>query len=181
MMGRMIIVKLQPNQDVTEALERAIYDAGMTAATVCGAVGSLVEAIIELASVCSYEGGMPEDAHMFVNPRRFKDLNLAAEAGRLGRREVKSVGGHIGYSPVLPAKGDLAMDQFRRTYALYGKYGMDYHASFAFGERSLTNVNQLLFDRDERLHAQFFEKPRLTDAAFSANEPQTAVALQRFL
>ena len=58
-------------------------------------------------------------------------------------------GGHIGYSPVLPAKGDLAMDQFHRTLALYKKYGMDYHASFAFGERSLTNVNQLLFDRDD--------------------------------
>ncbi|NBC35422.1 FAD-binding protein [Novosphingobium sp. FSY-8] len=58
-------------------------------------------------------------------------------------------GGHVGYSPVLPMKGDLAMDQFRRTYALYQQYGMDYHASFAFGERSITNVNQLLFDRDD--------------------------------
>jgi len=57
MMGRMIIVKLQPNQDVTEALERAIYDAGMTAATVCGAVGSLVEAIIERDGVLAKISG----------------------------------------------------------------------------------------------------------------------------
>jgi 4-cresol dehydrogenase (hydroxylating) len=39
---------------------------------------------------------------------------------------------------------------------------MDYHASFAFGERSLTNVNQLLFDRDDadmmgRVDAMFRE------------------------
>jgi predicted DNA-binding protein with PD1-like motif len=47
MMGRIILLKLQPNQDVTEALERAIRDAGMTTARICGAVGSLVEAIIE--------------------------------------------------------------------------------------------------------------------------------------
>lgn len=58
-------------------------------------------------------------------------------------------GGHKGYSPVLPPRGDLAMDQFRRTYALYQKYGLDYHASFAMGQRSLTNVNQLLFHRDD--------------------------------
>jgi 4-cresol dehydrogenase (hydroxylating) flavoprotein subunit len=57
-------------------------------------------------------------------------------------------GGHVGYSPVLPPSGDLAMDQFKRTYDLYQKYGMDYHASFAMSERSLVNVNQLLYDKD---------------------------------
>jgi 4-cresol dehydrogenase (hydroxylating) len=41
------------------------------------------------------------------------------------------------------------MDQFKRTYALYQKYGMDYHASFAMSERSLVNVNQLLYDKDD--------------------------------
>lgn len=58
-------------------------------------------------------------------------------------------GGHVGYSPVLPPRGDLAMDQFKRTYVLYQKYGMDYHASFAMSERSLVNVNQLLYDKDD--------------------------------
>jgi 4-cresol dehydrogenase (hydroxylating) len=57
-------------------------------------------------------------------------------------------GGHVGYSPVLPPRGDLAMDQFKRTYDLYQKYGMDYHASFAMSERSLVNVNQILYDKD---------------------------------
>jgi len=57
-------------------------------------------------------------------------------------------GGHIGYSPVLPPSGDLAMAQFKRTYDLYQRFGMDYHASFAMGERSLTNVNQILFNRN---------------------------------
>jgi 4-cresol dehydrogenase (hydroxylating) len=97
--------------------------------------------------------GKPEGSPFSGVPISFPLANANWHGGR---------GGHVGYSPVLPAKGDLAMDQFRRTYALYEKYGMDYHASFAFGERSLTNVNQLLFDRDDpdmmgRVDAMFQE------------------------
>jgi uncharacterized protein len=46
-MGRTVLVKLQPNQDVTQALETAVRDVGMTSARIRGAVGSLVEAVIE--------------------------------------------------------------------------------------------------------------------------------------
>jgi 4-cresol dehydrogenase (hydroxylating) len=38
-------------------------------------------------------------------------------------------GGHIGFSPVLPQSGRLAMEQFRRTYQRYREFGMDYQAS----------------------------------------------------
>ena len=85
------------------------------------------------------KGDPPEGSPMAGVPVTFPLANANWHGGR---------GGHIGYSPVLPPRGDLAMDQFRRTHALYEKYGMDYHASFAMGERSLTNVNQILFDRD---------------------------------
>ncbi len=59
------------------------------------------------------------------------------------------VGGHVGFSPVLPQTGKLAMDQFHATYARYKEFGMDYQASFAFGERHLINVNTVLFNRDD--------------------------------
>jgi 4-cresol dehydrogenase (hydroxylating) len=85
------------------------------------------------------KGDPPEGSPFSGVPVSFPLANANWHGGR---------GGHIGYSPVLPPKGDLALDQFRRTHALYAKYGMDYHASFAVGERSLTNVNQVLFDRD---------------------------------
>ena len=85
-------------------------------------------------------GDRPEGSPMTGVPVSFPLANANWHGGR---------GGHIGYSPVLPARGDLAMAQFRRTYARYGEFGMDYHASFAMGERSLTNVNQLLFDKDD--------------------------------
>ena len=58
-------------------------------------------------------------------------------------------GGHIGFSPVLPQDGDAALAQFARTYARYQEYGMDYQGSFAFGERHLTNVNAMVFNKDD--------------------------------
>ena len=84
-------------------------------------------------------GDPPEGSPVTGVPVSFPLANANWHGGR---------GGHIGYSPVLPPRGDLAMDQFKRTYALYQKYGMDYHASFAMSERSLVNVNQLLYDKD---------------------------------
>jgi 4-cresol dehydrogenase (hydroxylating) len=58
-------------------------------------------------------------------------------------------GGHVGFSPVLPQSGSAAMAQFRRTYERYKQFGMDYQASFAFGERHLINVNAILLDKDD--------------------------------
>ena len=58
-------------------------------------------------------------------------------------------GGHIGFSPILPQSGARALEQFRRTYARYKEYGMDYQASFAFGERHLINVNAVLLNKDD--------------------------------
>jgi 4-cresol dehydrogenase (hydroxylating) flavoprotein subunit len=84
-------------------------------------------------------GDPPEGSPVTGVPVSFPLANANWHGGR---------GGHVGYSPVLPPQGDLAMDQFKRTYALYQKYGMDYHASFAMSERSLVNVNQLLYDKD---------------------------------
>ncbi len=41
------------------------------------------------------------------------------------------------------------MDQFQRTYNRYKEFGMDYHGSFSMGERNITNVNQVLFNKDD--------------------------------
>jgi 4-cresol dehydrogenase (hydroxylating) len=58
-------------------------------------------------------------------------------------------GGHIGFSPILPQSGRLAVEQFQRTYQRYREFGMDYQASFALGERHLVNVNAILFNKDD--------------------------------
>ena len=58
-------------------------------------------------------------------------------------------GGHIGFSPIIPQDGTKALEQFQRTYARYKEYGMDYQGSFAFGERHLTNVNAMIFNKDD--------------------------------
>ena len=57
-------------------------------------------------------------------------------------------GGHMGFSPVLPVSGSLALKYFKRNYELFNQHGFDYHPSFAIGERSMNNVNQLLYDQD---------------------------------
>jgi 4-cresol dehydrogenase (hydroxylating) len=58
-------------------------------------------------------------------------------------------GAHIDFSPVLPQTGAAAMEQFRRTYALHNEYGIDYHPGFNLGERHLTNINAIMFDKDD--------------------------------
>ncbi len=58
-------------------------------------------------------------------------------------------GGHIGFSPIIPQDGSAALAQFKRTYARYQEWGVDYQGSFAFGERHLTNVNAMIFNKDD--------------------------------
>lgn len=58
-------------------------------------------------------------------------------------------GGHIGFSPIIEQDGTKALEQFKRTYARYQEFGMDYQGSFAFGERHLTNVNAMIFNKDD--------------------------------
>jgi 4-cresol dehydrogenase (hydroxylating) len=77
-------------------------------------------------------------------------------------------GAHIGFSPILPPRADKALAQFHRTLKRYEEFGFDYHGSFALGERFITNVNQLLFDRDDPemvKHTQELFKVLLADAA----------------
>ena len=91
--------------------------------------------------VTRWKQGMPLEPTPFQGfPVTFPLANAAWHGGR---------GGHIGYSPVLPSNGRAAMDQFRRTYNRYQEYGMDYHGSFSMSERSITNVNQVLFNKDD--------------------------------
>lgn len=58
-------------------------------------------------------------------------------------------GGHVSFSPVLPQSGAAAMEQFKRTWKRYDEFGIDFHPGFNLGERHLTNVNQIMFDRDD--------------------------------
>jgi predicted DNA-binding protein with PD1-like motif len=59
--GRLALIRLKPNEDLVEGLEAACAEAGITAAVVRSAVGSLVDAVLgygsgESAGVTSVEG-----------------------------------------------------------------------------------------------------------------------------
>ncbi len=58
-------------------------------------------------------------------------------------------GGHIGFSPVLPSSGRLALEQYRRTKARCEEFGVDGQSSFVLGERFALNVNSVLFSQDD--------------------------------
>ena len=57
-------------------------------------------------------------------------------------------GGHIGFSPVMPQDGELALAQATRMKARFEEYGLDYYTSFTMGRRHINNVNLILYDRD---------------------------------
>lgn len=58
-------------------------------------------------------------------------------------------GGHVGFSPALPASGKLVMEQFHRTRARFKEYGVDYSGTFYLAGRHVINVNLMLFNRDD--------------------------------
>ncbi len=69
-------------------------------------------------------------------------------------------GGHMGFSPILPIAGREAYTQFEATRRRYEEFGLDHFGGFTMGERYLTNVNQIIYDRDDadmtrRAHALF--------------------------
>ena len=56
-------------------------------------------------------------------------------------------GGHIGFSPVSPIRGNEAMKQYTMVRDRLHEYGFDYLSIFAIGWRDLHHVVELLFDR----------------------------------
>jgi 4-cresol dehydrogenase (hydroxylating) flavoprotein subunit len=59
-------------------------------------------------------------------------------------------GGHIGFSPVLPATSEHVLKQFHSTKKRYEEIGVDYYGSFTLFERYTTNVNMMIYDRDDK-------------------------------
>jgi len=77
-------------------------------------------------------------------------------------------GGHVGFSPVLPASSEHVLKQFHSTRKRYEEIGVDYFGSFTLFDRYVTNVNMMIYDRDNaaltaRVRALF--KALVTDAA----------------
>ena len=57
-------------------------------------------------------------------------------------------GGHVGFSPVMPPSGDLALAAFRHNKMRFEEAGLDYYTSFTMGHRHIANVNMIIYDRD---------------------------------
>ncbi|WP_427967739.1 FAD-binding protein [Altererythrobacter sp.] len=56
--------------------------------------------------------------------------------------------GHMGFSPVVPATSTHVMDQLKRSRKIIADHDVDFYASFTVSGRFATNINMLMFDRD---------------------------------
>ena len=55
--------------------------------------------------------------------------------------------GHIGFSPVLPARGKEALDFYYIAKKRSAEHGFDFYAGLHLYSRHLTHINMLIFDR----------------------------------
>ncbi len=58
-------------------------------------------------------------------------------------------GGHMGFSPVMPPDGTLALKQASKMKSRFEEFGLDYYTSFTMGRRHISNVNLLIYNRDD--------------------------------
>jgi 4-cresol dehydrogenase (hydroxylating) len=59
-------------------------------------------------------------------------------------------GGHVDFSPIMPSDGKLALAQARAVRKRFDEFGFDHQASFTLGERYISNINTIVYDRDDR-------------------------------
>jgi len=83
------------------------------------------------------------------------DPFMQSKAGIPGTRDMAMIdwyggrGGHMGFSPILPADGAAALAQFERTRARFIEAGLDYYGAFSVGARAVVNINEILYSRDD--------------------------------
>jgi 4-cresol dehydrogenase (hydroxylating) flavoprotein subunit len=58
-------------------------------------------------------------------------------------------GSHMGFSPVVPAKSEHVLAQLRRSRRIIAEHDVDFYASFTLSGRFATNINMLMYDRDD--------------------------------
>jgi 4-cresol dehydrogenase (hydroxylating) len=99
---------------------------------------------------------------------RWKRGETAGNSGGAGRRDASREGaprpsvfplqivnwhggrgGHIAFSPALPADGRRVLEQLDRTRRRYEEHGIDYSGTFYISGRHVINVNLMLYDRDD--------------------------------
>ncbi|MCP5144773.1 MAG: FAD-binding oxidoreductase [Gammaproteobacteria bacterium] len=62
---------------------------------------------------------------------------------------ISPYGGHLGFSPILPPEREPLLAQLRRSRQMFRDYGFDFYGGFTLGERHVTVVNMLAYDRQD--------------------------------
>jgi 4-cresol dehydrogenase (hydroxylating) len=67
-------------------------------------------------------------------------------------------GAHMGFSPVVPATSDHVLGQLKRSRKVIADHDVDFYASFTIGGRFATNINMLMYDRDNPAQVENIRK-----------------------
>jgi 4-cresol dehydrogenase (hydroxylating) len=65
---------------------------------------------------------------------------------------------HMGFSPIIPATSEHALGQLGRSRKIIADHDVDFYASFTIGGRYATNINMLMFDRDQPAQVENMKK-----------------------
>jgi 4-cresol dehydrogenase (hydroxylating) len=57
-------------------------------------------------------------------------------------------GAHMGFSPVVPANSTHVIGQLHRSRKIIAEHDVDFYASFTISGRFATNINMLMYNRD---------------------------------
>lgn len=57
-------------------------------------------------------------------------------------------GAHMGFSPVVPSTSQHVLGQLKRSRKIIADHDVDFYASFTVSGRFATNINMLMYDRD---------------------------------
>src|SRR5450830_1951873 len=87
-LGKLVMARLKPNQDLTESVEALCRQYGMQTAIVRGAIGSLIDAHLEYAT----PGGWRE---MEINGPGVEILNVFGEIGFGGKAHTNQLQGVV--------------------------------------------------------------------------------------
>jgi len=87
-LGKLIMARLKPNQDLTESVEALCRQHGMLRAIVRGAIGSLIDAHLEYATASGWR-------EMEINGPGVEILNVFGEVGFSGKHQAAPLQGVV--------------------------------------------------------------------------------------
>ena len=90
-----------------------------------------------------------------LRPTEVDVVDRAGQVGYPSLAALESVkwrgenGGHIGFAPILPPKGDDVYEFYLTAKKISAQYGFDFYAGFHVYARHMAHIDMIMFDQDD--------------------------------